>query len=208
MTGFQSLTNKSSLHWNAIKQSRVPIKAKGHKYSAHICVDTVQYVCVYIYMHKYVYVTLQGECHSGLLNCNNPFTTCNSWKFCPLNFTPGQLRISVFSRLDYYLDFSQLTKQGAERTGALILQTPVLPPQAHGTDFCHQIICAFPPLPWGDIQWSFHCHSHTNWSVSIYLVFRENVTISEIIPRSQYGSDKNPGLSFAALLGVILLLIM
>lgn len=22
-------------------------------------------------MHKYVYVTLQGECHSGLLNCNN-----------------------------------------------------------------------------------------------------------------------------------------
>lgn len=50
ITGFQSLTNKSSLHWNAIKQSRVPIKAKGHKYSAHICVDTVQYVCVYIYI--------------------------------------------------------------------------------------------------------------------------------------------------------------
>lgn len=51
MAGFQSLINQSLLHWTAIKQSRVPVKAKEHKYSARICVDTVQYVCVYIYIY-------------------------------------------------------------------------------------------------------------------------------------------------------------
>lgn len=50
MAGFQSLINQSLLHWTAIKQSRVPVKAKEHKYSAHICFDTVWYVCVYIYV--------------------------------------------------------------------------------------------------------------------------------------------------------------
>lgn len=51
IAGFQSLINQSLLHWIAIQQSRVPVKAKEHKYSARICVDTVQYVCVYIYIY-------------------------------------------------------------------------------------------------------------------------------------------------------------
>lgn len=105
-------------------------------------------VCMWIYMYIYAYICICYIIRRVPFRASQmqeSFYHLQVLKLQPIKFHAKTMRTPVFSILNDYFSFSQLTMQGQQK-GALMLIAPVLPPQSDGQIFNHQIVCPLPAL--------------------------------------------------------------
>lgn len=170
-----------------------------HKY---VLIQYSMYVDIYVYIYAYIclcYIVRRVPFRASQMQ--ESFYHLRVFKLQPIKFHTKTMRTPVFSILNYYFYFSQLTMQGQQKEQLFNFNSTHPATSIRWPRLYHQIVCPLPALQLCTmgITVSFpDIISQINWSLPFYSVDRENATTYKISNR-QYRSDKNASLYFRVL---------